>query len=136
MNAEGRTATKIAVLDGKTETREHLRVNWMDELQVLKDGNINAPALSGAYDVDTTLSAKGMHVIYKARREDLKIREISLLLEQNALQKIRIVMHTKSKLYELEKQVSYQVNKGLETISRQMVSGLPKSEITVSTMVE
>lgn len=71
--------SKILTLNGETDTSFIAQPNFASELDVLIKSDINRPAFSDKYSVDSTFSSGKLNkIIYTAKDEKVKTRKLSI----------------------------------------------------------
>src|ERR1700744_3226080 len=87
--------TKTVTHNGVTETKKVKVDNWGQELDMFMGADINRPAWKNSY---TILNGDKI-ILYKAKDEDLKVREISIKKENGKVKWILIFTRTQNILY-------------------------------------
>jgi hypothetical protein len=100
--------TKTAIHNGESEKLKERIKNWDSELNLFADADINKPAWSMRYKVDSS----GSFLIYKANDPKLKTQDIIIKRENGKIKWILIHNYTKSTilgktLYETIEKLSY-----------------------------
>lgn len=124
--------TKILSLNGKSDT---LNVKYPDfelELDVFKNADINKPALSDKYTVDSIFSSDKLYKIrYTAKSDKLKIRKLSVQFDgQNKVVFVDIRSFNGSPMTKNVQYLTYQPNSGYVIKNEQYFMG-NKDEIIV-----
>lgn len=94
---------KTVTHNGVTESKKVKINNWGQELDMFIGTDINRPAWKNSYTVfngDNTL-------IYKAKDEDLKVREIMIKMDKQKVKWMLIFTRTKNILYKTTEKLSY-----------------------------
>lgn len=96
--------SKTVVKDGRKETRKLTIRNWMNELNLFIESDINKPAWRTGYKITNTTGS----VIYTATDPALRTRKIQIKRdEEGLLRHIHIVNLTRNMLYESYEELSY-----------------------------
>ncbi|RZA01359.1 MAG: hypothetical protein EOP47_11020 [Sphingobacteriaceae bacterium] len=98
-----KTTLKTVTHNGATETKEVKIDNWERELSLFSEANINKPAWRDSYKIQTTPTI----VIYTAKDDDLKTREIIVNKTADKVKYIVIYNYTKNILYYTKEKLTY-----------------------------
>lgn len=93
---------KSALLNGETDTSLLKQVNWIKELSIFKEGEINKSAYKGKFEVDSNVISKGeKEVTYRTSDKDIRAKLLQVRYkEDNSIAFIKIRLTSKNTLYE------------------------------------
>ncbi|ASU33315.1 hypothetical protein MuYL_1417 [Mucilaginibacter xinganensis] len=103
LNKLNKPVIKTVTHNGVTETQKVKIDNWGRELDLFAAADINRPAWKNSYTVATGDSL----ILYKAKEDDLKVREIIIKSESGKVKWIVIYTRTKNILYQTTEKLSY-----------------------------
>jgi len=111
---------KSIVSDNTSETKELYLKSWDAELKAFSECDINAPILRDAYEIEEIPN----QTIYTAKRDDLKVRKITLEKSANQIQAIRIQYESENNFYHTERLAEMELENG--QLRRYSISGMQK----------
>jgi hypothetical protein len=94
---------KTVTHNGVTESKKVKIDNWGHELDMFAGADINRPAWKNSYTIATGDSL----ILYKAKEDELKVREIIIKKEKEKVKWIVIYTRTKNILYQTNEKLSY-----------------------------
>ncbi|MCR8558195.1 hypothetical protein KXD93_11100 [Mucilaginibacter sp. BJC16-A38] len=95
--------TKTVTHNGVTETKKVKIANWGQELDMFIGADINKPAWKNSYTVFNSDNV----LLYKAKDEDLKVREVMIKLDKQKVKWMLIFTRTQNILYKTTERLSY-----------------------------
>lgn len=126
---------KTAEVDGQKEEKLMDTLNFQRELKIFSDNDLNRPAWSGKYQVDSIFNEKKelAKLNYTANDEDLKTRKMEIDFEQGAVAKIFIENGAANTISDTKQFLTYQPKLGYSIESHQKVvmGGEKKFLVTV-----
>lgn len=107
---------KTVTLNGQSETKTISDIDWAQELQAFRDGDINKAAWRDSYNADstvvTTLNGDSTVVVYSARSEALPVQSIVAFFGGTTeLVEITIKRQSDNFLYTSKQTLKYSVDK-------------------------
>lgn len=101
-------------------------VDWLAELKPFIDINLNKPAFSDGYLIDTVVHQDQMTIVYTARDSSFDIKEVVLFLDHDVLTRLEAV-HSKDNVYYYSREVlTFEHQRGYEiNVSNVMKAGRP-----------
>ena len=123
LNSKGR-ATKIVTADGKTEEKVIDNIDFKRELDFFAGSDINRPAWSDKYVVDTMFNEHKeiTRLHYKCLDEKLKARTIIIGFDKSEVTRIRIENNTSNSIATSSQVLIYQPSIGYSIESHQEVA--------------
>jgi hypothetical protein len=103
LNKLSRMVTKTVTHNGVTENKKVKIDNWGHELDMFAGADINRPAWKNSY----TIATGDNLVLYKAKEDELKVREIIIKKDKEKVKWIVIYTRTKNILYQTTDKLSY-----------------------------
>jgi hypothetical protein len=103
LNKLGKLVIKTVTHNGVTETKKVKIDNWGQELDMFTGADINRPAWKNSY----TIATGDNLVLYMAKEDDLKVREIIIKKDKEKVKWIVIYTRTKNILYQTTEKLSY-----------------------------
>jgi hypothetical protein len=103
LNKLNRLVTKTVTHNGVNESKKVKIYNWGQELDMFIGADINRPAWKNSY----TIATGDNLVLYKAKEDELKVREIIIKKEKEKVKWIVIYTRTKNILYQTTEKLSY-----------------------------
>jgi hypothetical protein len=103
LNKLDKFVIKTVIHNGVTETKKVKIDNWGQELDMFAGADINRPAWKNSY----TIATGDNLVLYKAKEDDLKVREIIVKKDKEKVKWIVIYTRTKNILYQTTEKLSY-----------------------------
>lgn len=128
LNDKNPPLDKQAVLDGKQEKLDVKSVDWKKELELFAQADINKPAYSKSYAVDSS-AANFLHYSIKTE-EKLPVQDLQIRLD--SLTKtpvyIRAILKSENRIYQSEKTIELRCLKknNLWEIESYSISGFQK----------
>jgi hypothetical protein len=121
LQKNGRKVTKTVVADGKTESQTVDEFDFHRELDFFVGADINRPAWSDKYAVDTSLNRQYQitQLIYKCIDKSLKVQNIVVDFEVDVVKNIRIESNTSNSIATSSQTLVYQPAIGYSIESRQ-----------------
>jgi len=115
---------KTVSINGVTEEKALETLNLDNELSIFIASDINRPAWSDKYKIDSTYSSKDqlLSVTYNALDESLKTKKITVDFENNTASKIVIEKATDNAVAQTKQHLTYTVGKGYSIQSQQTLS--------------
>lgn len=107
--------SKSVIYNGKEETNKVTITDWVKELTLFKNCNINKPSLIDSYNI----SKFGNNIIYQAKNKSLKAQKIVLVrTNTNNLESINISYQEDNLLFSLKRELALKiVNQQLKSYS-------------------
>lgn len=117
-------AKKMATVDGKQEQRLIDSIDFGRELAVFADSDINRPAWTDAYEVDSSFNAQRelIGLTYTSNDDNLKTRSITVDFEGASVSKILVKNEVASSITASSQVLSYQPAIGYSIESHQKVA--------------
>lgn len=103
LNKLNKIVTKTVTHNGVTETKKVKIANWGQELDMFIGADINRPAWKNSY----TIFNGDNVLLYKAKDEDLRVREIMIKLDGQKVKWMLIFTRTQNILYKTTERLSY-----------------------------
>jgi hypothetical protein len=103
LNKLGKLVIKTVTHNGVTESKKIKIANWGQELDMFTGADINRPAWKNSY----TIATGDNLVLYKAKEDELKVREIIIKKDKEKVKWIVIYTRTKNILYQTTEKLSY-----------------------------
>jgi len=103
LNKLNKLVTKTVTHNGVTESKKVKIANWGQELDMFTGADINRPAWKNSY----TIATGDNLVLYKAKEDELKVREIIIKKDREKIKWIVIYTRTKNILYQTAEKLSY-----------------------------
>ncbi|MDB5087177.1 MAG: hypothetical protein JWR09_1171 [Mucilaginibacter sp.] len=103
LNKLDKLVIKTITHNGVTETKKVKIDNWGQELDMFTGADINRPAWKNSY----TIASGDNLVLYKAKEDELKVREIIIKKDKEKVKWIVIYTRTKNILYQTTEKISY-----------------------------
>ncbi len=128
LNAQKRKVKKQVNLSGQADEIQTDTLDWEKELALFREADINSPSLRDSYEISED-KVNGI-VIYTAKEEKQKVREISIIFgENNTVEKvnikeIKIVFSEDNQLYEIQRTMEMQLKNNL--LSAYSIKGFQK----------
>ncbi len=115
---------KTVSINGVTEEKALKTLNLDNELSIFIASDINRPAWSDKYRVDSIYSSKNQltSITYNALDESLKTKNIIVDFENNTASKIAIEKTTNNAVAQSKQYLTYTVGKGYTIQSEQTLS--------------
>jgi len=111
---------KNIVSDSISTTKKLYIKSWNAELKPFSECDINAPILRDAYEIEETSN----QTVYTAKRNDLKVRKITLEKSADQIQAIRIQYESENNFYHTERWAEMELEDG--QVYRYSISGMQK----------
>lgn len=102
----GHVINKSVTHNGATESKKIKIANWARELNLFTESDINKPAWSSSYTIDSTAT----NITYKAKYPELKTRYITICRENGEVSAIEIENDTHNILYSTTEKLTYLPN--------------------------
>ncbi len=111
---KGRTVKKAASIDGRREEQIQDSLDFARELKIFSENDINRPAWSDSYQIDSTFNGQGelVQISYTANSEKLKTRKIQIDFADQAVSKIYIESGTSSAVADTKQKLVYDPSGG------------------------
>lgn len=120
---------KTVEIDQQIEMKTVKIQNWQEELHVFMESDINKPAWSKSYQIDSS----DFHVTYTALEENLRTRKV--VIKKNSLQKVEAILIsnvTKNNLYATIENLEYYPDSLYKIETQQAVQVLGKKTYKIS----
>ena len=116
--------TKTVSINGVSETKELTALDLDNELSIFIASDINRPAWSDKYKVDSLLSTTKQlnQLIYTALDETLKTKKLTVSFQNNQVANIAIEKATDNAVAQSKQSLTYTVDKGYAIQSQQALS--------------
>lgn len=132
LEEENPKVKKEIEINGKKEQKTQEEVDFQKELAIFIRSDINKPAWTEKYGVDSILSANNLvRVDYVALDSTLKTRLLSIEFENAAVQKVSITNKTDSPLIQSKQQLTFEPKKGYEIANQQDLSLSNDSQLRI-----
>lgn len=120
----GTLAKKIASVDGQREEQTPDSIDFVRDLKIFSQNDINRPAWSDSYQIDSTFNQQKelTRLSYTASDEKMKTRKILIDFEQGTVSKIFIENGTSSAVANTKQILTYEPLKGYSIESHQKVT--------------
>lgn len=124
---------KTITKDGRSEVVEMKSINWVEELEVFKESDINKPAWRDAYVTDTVFLQKSTVISHDALNEDNPIQHLVVTLDPvtGSCLRVSIDKHTDNFLYTSRQKLFYSAGEGYKIKGSLSVKYLFDSEYEV-----
>ncbi len=103
LNKQNKLVVKTVTHNGVTESKKVKIDNWGQELDMFVGADINRPAWKNSY----TITKSENIMLYKAKDDELKVREIMIKTDGQKVKWILIYTRTKNILYQTTEKLSY-----------------------------
>ncbi len=125
--------SKTTQINGQSESHTFDSLNFAEELSVFIDSDINRPAWSDQYSVDSTMSQTGdlLTLEYEALREDLKTRRLRVEFSGKKAQVIQIEKLAQNALMNAAMQLEYRSGERYRIQSNQQLKMSDEQEMVV-----
>lgn len=125
--------TKTTYLNGESEERQVEKIDFEKELVIFSDSDINRPAWSDKYEVDSVFNKKKelVQLNYEANDEKLRTRQISIDVNGGVVSKIQIENATKTSVANTQQSLTYEPAKGYAIESRQQVKTIDNAVLRI-----
>lgn len=111
---------KTISLNGKTETKQIEDINFVNDLRLFREADINKPAWFDKYETEEqTLSAGHTLTSYIATDSSLIVRRLTVEQDQGATTKVEIERHTGTVLSDGRHLLTYEPARGYDVITTQ-----------------
>lgn len=123
LEKEGAPMEKTLFVNGREDRQEVDEPDYAKELSVLRNADINRPAWSDLYRVDSLwrTDSAGLEVAYTALDSTLKTREMVILWEGTSVKQVRIRVKTRSLIARTEQEIEYDPQAGYKIDAYQKV---------------
>ena len=114
---------KTVIVNGETEVNETAEIDFEKELTIFSNSDINRPAWSDKYSVDSIFNEKKelVHIGYETSDEKLRTRKMAVDFNGGAVSKIQIENMTSTAIANAQQSLTYEPAKGYAIESRQKV---------------
>lgn len=114
---------KTAYLNNEEETNETATINFEKELAIFSNADINRPAWSDKYTIDSVFNEKKelVRLAYETTDEKLRTQKISIELNKGVVTKIKINNQTSTSIADAQQVLTYEPANGYIIESRQQV---------------
>ncbi len=115
---------KIVSIDGVSEEKTLAKLDFENELSIFIASDINRPAWSDKYKVDSTFTEKNQltKITYTALDNSLKTKSLSIDFQNNTASKIAIEKSTDNTIAQSKQFLTYNIGKGYTIQSEQTLS--------------
>lgn len=122
--AERTSFTKTVFVNGEQETKSFNHINAKVELMPFSDSDINKPAWSDQYDIDSIFNQNKelIGLKYQTKDKKLKTQQISIDFNKNRVIEVYIENATNSSVADNHQTLVYRPDKGFSIESMQKVS--------------
>ena len=119
--------------NGTEEEKELTKLNLKNELKPFFDSDINKPAWSDKYEIDSVLNKNNelIKLNYNALDENLRTRLVSVIYEDNEVVLISIKNNSSSSIASINQTLLYDPQKGYILESKQDVSLLDENHFRI-----
>ena len=122
LTSENPVIEKKISKDEKTETKVLSSIDWKGELAAFIDIDLNKPSWARSFLVDTTfLSPKKYEVLYTAVEDEMAVREVKLLFENNSCSFVQIKKRSENSLFSSFQNLEYSKGEGYKINGYQKV---------------
>lgn len=117
------TVRKAVTINGETEVHEFSGMDFSKELENFTDADINRPAWSDKYGVDSLFSGDSLLVglAYSARDPKLKTRSIRITFSEGEVVSIEVEKSVHSTIADMDQRLTYVRDKGYKVLSKQKI---------------
>lgn len=124
---------KSTSVNGIVETQSNAQVDLEKELAIFSSADINRPAWSDKYEVDSTFNEQKelVNLRYQTSDEKLRTRQIFIEFEKGEVSKIEIENLTSSTIANTEQTLTYEPNQGYAIESRQKVQTIDEAVLRI-----
>ena len=114
---------KTVIVNGEAEVNETAEIDFEKELTIFSNSDINRPAWSDKYSVDSVFNEKKelVHLGYETSDKKLRTRKIAVDFDGGAVSKIQIENMTSTAIANAQQSLTYEPAKGYSIESRQNV---------------
>ncbi|MEM1123338.1 MAG: hypothetical protein AAGJ18_23055 [Bacteroidota bacterium] len=125
---------KTVSINGASENKSVKSLNLDNELSIFMASDINRPAWSDKYQVDSTFNTDDrlLSIVYTALDEQLKIKKLTINFDNQKPTKIAIEKATDNPVAQSKQFLNYTVGKGYSIQSEQTLSLSDTKTIIVS----
>lgn len=133
LNARNQNVRKTITKDGRSEVIEVKTLNWVEELEVFKESDINKPAWRDAYITDTVYLQKSTVISHDALNADNPVQHLVVTLDPKTGSCLRVSIdkHTDNFLYNSRQKLFYSAGEGYRIKGSLKVDYLFESEYEV-----
>ena len=108
--------------DAREETMQIQQPVWEDELRPFLDCDINKPAYTGAYSIDSSATDGAHTIFYKAKEARMPIRLVTINYVEGKLSSVYIEMGKSNAWFELHQEMTYTPGDGYQINGRQKMA--------------
>jgi len=121
-NSQHLTIDKFIEKDGKKESKTIKNVDWKKELEIFEETDINRPGWRNSYSGDTLKVGDYLLIHYKAKEQQLPVREIMLTISSDgSCRDVSIEKETKNFFHTSFQQLYFNPDSGYRIKGRQQV---------------
>jgi len=115
---------KIVSIDGESEEKTLAKLDFDNELSIFIASDINRPAWSDKYKVDSTFTENKQlkKLTYSALDNSLKTKTLSIDFKENSASHITIEKSTDNTIAQSKQSLTYDIDKGYSIQSMQTLS--------------
>lgn len=107
------TVKKNTLIGEKEEAVASSDLSWKKELKLFAQLDINKPVLLRSYSIDTLASGNDRKLVYKALNEDLKVRELEVVIDNGGNPKnIKAAVREENPIYMSERFLTMDLSNG------------------------
>lgn len=125
--------TKTVFVNGEQETKSFNQMDANAELTPFSDSDINKPAWSDKYDIDSVFNQNKelVGLQYQTKDSKLKTKKMSIDFQNNKVAKVYIENAINSSVADIYQTLMYQPKKGFSIESRQDVSLMDENQFKI-----
>lgn len=124
---------KTTSVNGEREEQQVERIDFEKELAIFSNSDINRPAWTDKYEVDSVFNEKKelVRLDYQATDEELRTQHVSVSLDGGAVFKIQIENATSTSIADTQQSLIYEPAKGYTIESRQQVQTIDDAVLRI-----
>ena len=128
-----RNISKTTEVNGETETKVLDSIDWKNDLKIFSDSDINKPAWTDKYSIDSLKNENGKlsQIKYEALDLKMKTKLLEIDFENEKVSKIIIEKAASSAISEVAERLIYEPQKGFKIDRSQDITGAGKNEFKV-----
>lgn len=134
LNEEAYQFRKTISINGETETVELETLDLITELNFLSKNNINRPALTDRYQVDSIMNTKGdlQRIVHEATDEDLALQYLAIDFDEaQEVSQIEMRTGSNSRLLTAVSEAIYKPNEGYRLTNKQKILMFGKQDMVI-----
>lgn len=126
---------KRVTKDGHSHIIERGDIEWLEELDLFLESDINRPAWRGEFKVDTIKLEREYVITYKTENKQIPVKNVVVTIDKDTRQclKVTVDRRTKNFLYQSDQSLYFTTGEGYMMKGKLSVSYLFDSEYSIDT---